>query len=100
MISSPVPTVNRIPGTKGFQNRMRFTSLRRVRTMSSGHDLLPDTNRSRTARSMPWYFYRNLTDANLKTTFAYLQALPPVKHRVDKYGATHPMCQMRQLARF
>ena len=48
--------------------------------------------------AMPWHFYRNLTDADLKAIFAYLQALPPVKHRVDntepptrcaKCGNTH-----------
>jgi cytochrome c553 len=33
--------------------------------------------------AMPWHFYRNLTDADLKAIFAYLQALPPVKHNVD-----------------
>ena len=33
--------------------------------------------------AMPWHFYRNLTDADLKAIFAYLQALPPVKHHVD-----------------
>jgi mono/diheme cytochrome c family protein len=33
--------------------------------------------------AMPWHFYRNLTDADLTAIFAYLQALPPVKHRVD-----------------
>src|SRR6516164_2214936 len=51
MIFSQVPTVNRIPGTNGFQNRMRFTSLLRVRTMSSRHDLLPERNRPITERS-------------------------------------------------
>jgi hypothetical protein len=33
--------------------------------------------------AMPWHFYRNLTDADLTAIFAYLQALPAVKHRVD-----------------
>jgi mono/diheme cytochrome c family protein len=33
--------------------------------------------------AMPWHFYRNLTDADLKAIFAYLQALPRVKHHVD-----------------
>jgi mono/diheme cytochrome c family protein len=33
--------------------------------------------------AMPWHFYRHLTDADLKAVFAYLQALPPVRHRVD-----------------
>jgi cytochrome c553 len=48
--------------------------------------------------AMPWHFYRNLTDADLRAIFAYLQALPPIKHRVDntepptrcaKCGNTH-----------
>jgi cytochrome c553 len=33
--------------------------------------------------AMPWHFYRHLTDADLKAIFAYLQALPLVKHHVD-----------------
>jgi len=33
--------------------------------------------------AMPWYFYRHLTDSDLKAIFAYLRALPPVKHQVD-----------------
>ena len=33
--------------------------------------------------AMPWYFYRHLTDSDLRAIFAYLQALPPVKHQVD-----------------
>src|SRR6516164_629278 len=51
MISSPVPTVNRSPGTKGFENRVRFTFLGRAWMMSSRHSLLPDRNRSRTEKS-------------------------------------------------
>jgi hypothetical protein len=33
--------------------------------------------------AMPWYFYRHLTDLDLKAIFAYLQALPSVKHQVN-----------------
>jgi mono/diheme cytochrome c family protein len=33
--------------------------------------------------AMPWHFYRNMTDGDLKAIFAYLQALPPVKHQVN-----------------
>lgn len=33
--------------------------------------------------AMPWHFYRNLTHADLKAMFAYLRALPAVKHLVD-----------------
>ena len=32
---------------------------------------------------MPWSYYRNLTDDDLKAIFAYLRTLLPIKHRVD-----------------
>lgn len=32
---------------------------------------------------MPWYFYRGMTDEDLKAMFAYLRTLKPVKHVVD-----------------
>jgi mono/diheme cytochrome c family protein len=32
---------------------------------------------------MPWATFRNMTDTDLKATYAYLKTLPPVKHRVD-----------------
>ncbi len=32
---------------------------------------------------MPWAFFRNLTDDDLKAIFAYLRTLKPVQHRVD-----------------
>jgi mono/diheme cytochrome c family protein len=32
---------------------------------------------------MPWAFYRNMTDEDLKAIFAYLKALSPVDHFVD-----------------
>jgi mono/diheme cytochrome c family protein len=32
---------------------------------------------------MPWWSYRNLTDDDLKSIFAYLRTLKPVKHRGD-----------------
>jgi mono/diheme cytochrome c family protein len=32
---------------------------------------------------MPWWFYRNMTDEDLKAMFAYLRTLKPAKHRVD-----------------
>ena len=32
---------------------------------------------------MPWSFYRNMTDEDLKAMFAYLRTLKPVKHTVD-----------------
>jgi len=32
---------------------------------------------------MPWYFYRNMTDEDLKAVFAYLRTLKPVRHTID-----------------
>ncbi len=32
---------------------------------------------------MPWGYFRNMTDEDLKAIFAYLRTLKPVKHRVD-----------------
>lgn len=34
-------------------------------------------------RPMPWWTYRNMTDEDLKSMFAYLRTLKPVKHRID-----------------
>ena len=33
--------------------------------------------------SMPWWFYGKMTDDDLKSVFAYLRTLKPIKHRVD-----------------
>jgi mono/diheme cytochrome c family protein len=33
--------------------------------------------------SMPWYFYGKMNDADLKSVFAFLQTLKPIKHQVD-----------------
>jgi len=47
---------------------------------------------------MPWTNFRNMTDEDLKSIFAYLRTLPPVRHHVDnsepptycpECGATH-----------
>ncbi|HVI09195.1 MAG TPA: c-type cytochrome [Candidatus Binatia bacterium] len=35
------------------------------------------------ANIMPWAYFRNLTDDDLKAIFAYLRTLKPVHHRVD-----------------
>jgi mono/diheme cytochrome c family protein len=32
---------------------------------------------------MPWSYFRNMTDQDLKAIFAYLRTVPPVKHRVN-----------------
>ena len=32
---------------------------------------------------MPWWVYRNMTDDDLKSLFAFLRTVKPVRHRVD-----------------
>lgn len=32
---------------------------------------------------MPWGYFRNMTDDDLKAIFAYLKTVPPVQHRID-----------------
>ena len=43
---------------------------------------------------MPWGYFRNMTDEDLKAIFAYLRTLPPVKHRVDntEEATACPVC--------
>jgi len=33
--------------------------------------------------AMPWWFYSGMTDEDLKSVFAFLKTIKPVKHRVD-----------------
>lgn len=33
--------------------------------------------------SMPWYFFGKMTDDDLKSIFAFLQTLKPIKHQID-----------------
>ncbi len=35
------------------------------------------------AAAMPWRYFRNFTDDDLKSIFAYLKTFKPIKHRVD-----------------
>lgn len=46
---------------------------------------------------MPWGYFRNLTDYDLKAIFAYLRTLPPVRHRVDntEVPTACPVCRRR-----
>jgi len=49
-----------------------------VRTIRTGHVGARALN-----PHMPWWVYRNMTDEDLKSIFAYLRTLKPVEHRVD-----------------
>ncbi len=51
-------------------------TIRRGKILGVGRPVMPP---------MPWQEYRNLSDADLKAMFAYLQTLPPVKNKVPLY---------------
>jgi Cytochrome c len=52
---------------------MFIRAIRDGKHMGHGRDLLPP---------MPWQYFRNLTDDDLKSIFAYLRSIPPVRNRV------------------
>src|ERR1700751_1652851 len=49
-----------------------------VRTMRTGHAGARELD-----AAMPWRYFGNLNDNDLKHIFAYLRTLKPIKHRVD-----------------
>jgi hypothetical protein len=49
-----------------------------VKTLRTGHVGARPLN-----SIMPWGYFRNMSDDDLKAVFAYLRTLPPVKHSVD-----------------
>lgn len=46
---------------------------------------------------MPWVFYRDMTDEDLKAMFAYIRTLKPVRHTVDNTESPTPckLCGMK-----
>jgi len=48
-------------------------TIRNGRVQGHGRQLLPP---------MPWAWYRNMTDSDLRAVFAYLQTIPAVKNKV------------------
>ena len=45
------------------------------------------------ASIMPWGYFRNMSDDDLKAIFAYLRTLPPVRHRIDN-TETPTLCRI------
>ncbi|HEU4930166.1 MAG TPA: diheme cytochrome c-553 [Candidatus Krumholzibacteria bacterium] len=48
-------------------------AIRTGKHMGAGRPILPP---------MPWHYYKNATDEDLKAIFAYLKSLPPIKNAV------------------
>lgn len=66
-------TPDKATGTGNWKEQDFINTIRNGKHLGNGRDILPP---------MPWPFYRNLTDDDLKAIFAYLQSLPPVPNLV------------------
>lgn len=62
-------------GLGKWSEEMFIQAIRTGRHEGKGRPILPP---------MPWPMYRNLTDEDLKSIFAYLQSLPPVVNKVPQ----------------
>ena len=77
-----VHSVNLTPDPSGIPYYNEDLFLKVIHTGNpGGHPLSP---------IMPWNYYRNMTDDDLKSIFAYLRTLEPVKHRIDNSSPRTP----------
>lgn len=60
-------------GLGSWNEGIFIKAIRSGKDMGEGREILPP---------MPWPAYREMTDGDLKTIFAYLQSLPPVENSV------------------
>jgi mono/diheme cytochrome c family protein len=72
---APVTTANLTPSPDGIPYYSDDVFIGALRTGHVRARQLSDV--------MPWRFYRNMTDEDLKAVFAYLKTLKPVEHYVD-----------------
>jgi mono/diheme cytochrome c family protein len=68
-------TSDKETGIGSWTEKMFIDALRSGKHQGTGRPILPP---------MPWNWYRNMTDDDLKAVFAYLQSLPPVKNPVPE----------------
>ena len=66
-------TPDRNNGIGIWTEDMFLRAIREGKHMGTSRPILPP---------MPWQVYRNLTDDDLKSVFAYLQTVPPIANRV------------------
>jgi mono/diheme cytochrome c family protein len=75
-------------GIGHYDEAMFIKTMRTGRASGGVRDLNP---------LMPWSYFRNMTDEDLKAIFAYLKTVPPVRHHVDNSEeATYcPICRQK-----
>ena len=73
--TGPVASSNLTPAPSGINYYSETTFVRAMREGKVGARPLH--------ASMPWIYFRNQTDDDLKSIFAFLKTLKPVKHQID-----------------
>ena len=66
-------TSDKATGLGSWTEEMFVNALRTGKHQGTGRPILPP---------MPWNWYRNMTDEDLKAMFAYLQSLPPINNPI------------------
>src|SRR5215470_10023379 len=66
-------TPDKATGLGSWTEDMFIKALRTGKHQGAGRSILPP---------MPWNWYRNMTDDDLKAVFAYLQSLPPINNPI------------------
>jgi mono/diheme cytochrome c family protein len=68
-------TPDKTTGIGSWTEEMFVSALRTGKHQGTGRPILPP---------MPWNWYRNMTDEDLKAVFAYLQSLPPINNPIPE----------------
>src|SRR5437773_10815833 len=66
-------TPDKATGLGSWTEEMFVNALRTGKHQGTGRPILPP---------MPWYWYRNMTDQDLKAVFAYLHSLKPINNPI------------------
>lgn len=66
-------TPDKATGVGSWTDQMFIDAIRNGKHQGTGRAILPP---------MPWNWYRNMTDEDLKALFAYLQSLPPISNAI------------------
>lgn len=66
-------TPDKATGLGSWTEQMFVDALRTGKHQGTGRAILPP---------MPWYWYRFMTDEDLKAVYAYLQSLPPINNPI------------------
>jgi cytochrome c1 len=75
-------TSDEMTGIGGWEEKMFVDAIRTGRHMGAGRPIMPP---------MPWTVYRNMTDEDLKSVFAYLKTVPAVRNEAPEWQPPAPV---------